>query len=93
VLLFDFEEIGITRSELITGLKEKRIFTQVHYIPVYTQPFYRNNFGTNWGDCLWAEQYYQKCLSMPIYPAMTVEEAGNVISAVKELVRPRSIAR
>lgn len=90
VLLFDFEEIGITRSELIAGLKENGIFTQVHYIPVYTQPFYRNNFGTNWGDCPRTEEYYQKCLSIPVYPAMTAEDIENVIAIVKQLVKPRS---
>lgn len=90
VLLLDFEEIGITRPELMTGFRERGIFTQVHYIPVHTQPFFKNNFGTKWGDCPRAEQYYQKCLSIPIYPAMTAEDVENVVSAVKELVRPRS---
>jgi len=60
--------------------------TQVHYIPVYLQPFYQKNFKTQQGDCSVAEQYYQKCLSIPLYPVMTNEDVEKVISGVKGLV-------
>jgi len=71
VLLFDFEKIGVDRAQFMLELRTRGIQTQVHYIPVHLQPFYRQNFGTKWGDCPNAEQYYQKCLSIPLYPAMT----------------------
>jgi UDP-4-amino-4,6-dideoxy-N-acetyl-beta-L-altrosamine transaminase/dTDP-4-dehydrorhamnose reductase len=46
VLLFDFKKIGIERAQFMTRLKEQGIQTQVHYIPVHTQPYYRKTFGT-----------------------------------------------
>ena len=55
-------------------LKQRGVQTQVHYIPVHTQPFYRKNFGTNWGDCPEAEAYYQRCLSIPLYLQMTPDD-------------------
>ena len=85
VLQFDFKKIGMTRAQVMTELKKEGIQTQVHYIPVYTQPFYRKNFGTQWGDCPVAEQYYDKCLSIPLYPTMEKEDVKRVIVGIKEL--------
>lgn len=84
VLLFDFEKIGIDRAQFMFELKKKGIQTQVHYIPVHLQPFYRKHFGTNMGECPTAEQYYKKCLSIPLYPGMTGEDVEKVIAIVKE---------
>ncbi|MEK7307502.1 MAG: DegT/DnrJ/EryC1/StrS family aminotransferase, partial [Nitrospirota bacterium] len=82
VLLFDFAGIGIERHQFISKLKDRGIQTQVHYIPVHTQPFYRKNFGTDWGNCPNAEKYYGKCLSIPLYPAMTDGDVQRVIDEI-----------
>jgi dTDP-4-amino-4,6-dideoxygalactose transaminase len=68
-------------------LRDRGVGTQVHYIPVHTQPFYRKNFGTNWGDCPHAEEYYYKCLSIPLFPSMSDAEVENVIDSIKEVLR------
>ena len=86
VLQFDFDAMGISRARLMTDLKSKGIQTQVHYIPVYTQPFYRKNFGTQWGDCPATEKYYQRCLSIPLYPVMSQDDIQKVIAGIKELI-------
>lgn len=79
VLLFDFDSMNISRARFMTLLKENGIQTQVHYIPVHTQPYYREKFNTDWGDYPNAERYYQKCLSIPLYPAMTDQDVEKVI--------------
>ncbi len=89
VLQFDFDFIGTSRAEVMERLKQKGIQTQVHYIPVYTQPFYRKNFGTNWKNCSNMEIYYKKCLSIPLWPGMTIEDQEQVGSAIYSL-RPQS---
>lgn len=86
VLLFDFEKIGIDRARFMLELKRRGIQTQVHYIPVHLQPFYRKHFGTNWGDCPNAERYYSKCLSIPLYPAMTDQDVKRVIVFLKHYI-------
>ncbi len=88
VLLFNFNQIGIERAQLMIKLKQRGIQTQVHYIPVHTQPFYQENIGTNWGDCPNAEKYYQKCLSIPLYPVMNDNDVERVIDEVTEIVKP-----
>jgi len=87
VLLFDFDKIGVSRTQLMTELKRRGIQTQVHYIPVHTQPFFQEKFGTVWGDYPMAETYYQKCLSIPLFPAMTELDVARVVREITYQVR------
>lgn len=86
VLLLDFDQIDLSRAEFMHALRRKGIQTQVHYIPVHTQPYYQQRFATNWGDCPNAEQYYQRCLSIPLFPAMTEWETKKIIDEISSLM-------
>ena len=85
VLKIDFETIGKSRTKVVNILREKNIGTQVHYIPVHTQPYYRKNFGYKWGDYPIAESYYKKALSIPLYPKMTDDDVDYVIEKITGL--------
>ena len=65
-------------------LKLAGIGAQVHYIPVHLQPYYRKNFGYKAGGYPIAEKYYQQCLSLPLYPAMTDREVDYVIVTISK---------
>lgn len=80
----DFESLGKTRAQVMQGLRGRGIGTQVHYIPVPAQPYYRETFGCKAGDCPVAEKYYGRELSLPLYPGMTNEDVNMVIHAVRE---------
>jgi len=54
----------------------------VHYIPVHTQPYYQENYGYKWGDYSVAEDYYEKALSIPLYPKMTDDDVYYVIEKI-----------
>jgi UDP-4-amino-4,6-dideoxy-N-acetyl-beta-L-altrosamine transaminase len=69
------------RRELYDFLRERKIYAQVHYIPVHLQPYYRQ-FGWKRGDMPIAEGYYERCLSLPMYPALTDDEQEYVIEQV-----------
>jgi len=69
------------RRELYDHLRERGIFAQVHYIPVHLLPYYQK-LGHQKGECPLAEQYYERCLSLPMYPALTDEEAQYVANSV-----------
>jgi UDP-4-amino-4,6-dideoxy-N-acetyl-beta-L-altrosamine transaminase len=73
------------RKQVYEALREKGIFTQVHYIPVHTLPYYQN-LGYKKGSMPNAEEYYQQCLSIPMYPSMTDEEVEYVIQTIKGIV-------
>ena len=69
------------RKALYDHLRTKNIFGQVHYIPVHTMPYYKQ-FGWKKGDFPLSEAYYDKCLSLPMYPAFTDEQQNFVMNEV-----------
>jgi dTDP-4-amino-4,6-dideoxygalactose transaminase len=62
------------RERLFNHLKMKEIITQVHYMPLSSQPFYNGNKLKN------SFNYYQHCLSLPIYPDLSSEDQVRVIN-------------
>jgi UDP-4-amino-4,6-dideoxy-N-acetyl-beta-L-altrosamine transaminase len=75
------------RRRLYDALRARGIFSQVHYLPVYRHPWYRETFGYAEGLCPAAEEYYAGCLSLPCFPGLTEAEQEEVIAAVRALVR------
>lgn len=63
-------------------LRDRNIGVNVHYIPVYKQPYYRNK---GYGDvqCPQAEAYYEQAMTLPIFPGMTNQDIDDVIEIVK----------
>ena len=87
VLQIDFEKIGITRKDFMKKLVDKGIGTQVHYIPVHTQPYYKKHYGYKTGDYPIAEQYYEMALSLPLHLSMTDVDVDKVIFTINEIVK------
>ena len=74
----------------MTELATLGIGTQVLYIPVHLQPYYRKQYGYQPGKCPVAESYYRNALSLPLHPSMTDREVQRVIEAVGEVVHNES---
>jgi UDP-4-amino-4,6-dideoxy-N-acetyl-beta-L-altrosamine transaminase len=70
------------RRPLFERLRELGLGLQVHYIPVYFHPYYRA-LGYEPGLCPKAEDFYSRCLSIPIYPAMTEADVESVAGRVR----------
>ena len=71
------------RKELYDYLRKFNIFTQIHYIPVHTLPYYKE-IGYEGAELKNAENYYSRCLSLPMYPSLTEKEQSFVIEKVLE---------
>jgi len=84
VVLIDFPAIGRTRAEAMAFLRDRGVGTQVHYLPVHRQPYYRDLYGQL--DLPGADAYYERALSIPLYPDMTDADADRVIAALGDLV-------
>ena len=69
------------RLGLYNYLKANGILAQIHYYPVHLMPYYRN-FGWKENDLPFVEEYYSKCISLPMYPTLTVEEQEYVITMI-----------
>ncbi|NDG71278.1 MAG: UDP-4-amino-4,6-dideoxy-N-acetyl-beta-L-altrosamine transaminase [Proteobacteria bacterium] len=81
----DFPRLVKTRIEVMQELREKGVGTQVLYIPVYLQPWYRRTYGYAPGKCPKAEEFYSRALSLPLFPAMNDADVQKVIHAVLAL--------
>lgn len=79
--LYVIQVTNRSRKEVFQELRAAGIGVNVHYIPVYTQPYYRKN---GYADvcCPNAEQYYERAISLPLYPDLTDEEQDYVIEQV-----------
>lgn len=77
------------KKEVFHLLREKGLGVQVHYLPVYRHPIYQK-IGYRKGLCPAAEEFYQREISLPIFPAMTQEEVTYVIETVDRVFRDRA---
>jgi len=73
------------RREVFEGLRAAGIGVNVHYIPVHTQPYYRN-LGFASGQFPHSEWYYAGAITLPMYPIMTDEDQRRVIETVSRLL-------
>jgi UDP-4-amino-4,6-dideoxy-N-acetyl-beta-L-altrosamine transaminase len=74
------------RRALYDGLREREIYPQVHYLPVYLHPYYRRHFGFAPGECPEAERYYDGCLSLPCFPTLSEPDQERVVVAIREVL-------
>ncbi len=70
-----------SHQHIISLLRARNIFAHVHYIPIHLQPYYQN-LGFKKGDFPVAEDYYQRAISLPLYPNLTAEEQQYVIDTL-----------
>lgn len=77
-----------TRFKLFNYLKENKIICQVHYIPVYLQPFYQK-LGYTKGICPKSEAFYNKILSLPIYPELSEKNQKYVIEKINKFFKQK----
>lgn len=77
----DFAAAGVTRADVMARLKAQGIGTQVHYIPLYQQPFYAPRHVA--GPLPGAEAHYARTLSLPLWPGMTDQDPERVAQALE----------
>ncbi|MCH8250637.1 MAG: UDP-4-amino-4,6-dideoxy-N-acetyl-beta-L-altrosamine transaminase [Proteobacteria bacterium] len=75
------EALASNRRAVFESLRERGIGVNVHYIPVHTQPYFRR-LGFQTGDYPYAEDYYARALSIPLFPTLTREQQDEVIAAL-----------
>lgn len=76
------------RKGLYDFLHEQGVYAQVHYVPLHLMPYYQA-LGNKPGDLPVVEDYYEHCLSLPMFPTLMDEEQDYVIAKVKEYISER----
>lgn len=79
------DQMGRSHRQVFDALRKAGIGVNLHYIPVHTQPYYRQ-FGFKLGDFPNAERYYQEAISLPMFPLLTNEDQSRVVSVLGEIV-------
>ena len=71
------------RDELYDNLKNVGIYAQIHYIPVHKLPYYQE-IGYGDAKLINSENYYSKCISLPMFPSLTNDEQNFILDKIKE---------
>jgi UDP-4-amino-4,6-dideoxy-N-acetyl-beta-L-altrosamine transaminase len=85
IIRLKLEQIGKTHRDVFEALRAAGIGVNLHYIPVYLQPYYQR-LGFKSGYCPEAERYYAEIISLPMFPALTAAEQDQVVSALRRAV-------
>lgn len=80
----DFEAVGKTRGQVMKELAARGIGTQVHYIPVNRQPYYEKLSN---GHTPGADVYYQRTLSIPMYPALSDSDVETIARTIRDVLQ------
>ncbi|MFA5775070.1 MAG: UDP-4-amino-4,6-dideoxy-N-acetyl-beta-L-altrosamine transaminase [Ilumatobacteraceae bacterium] len=77
----DFEPLRTTKKEVFEKLHADGIMANLHYIPVYRQPYYQQ-FGYSSSDYPESEKYYSEAISLPMYPDLSDDDQSFVVKAL-----------
>lgn len=79
------DKVNKTRRQVYEALHAKGILVNLHYIPVYRQPYYEK-MGFNKGYCPEAEQYFMESISIPVYSGLTDAQQDQVVMALRKAI-------
>lgn len=82
VIRLKLNEINKTQRQVYDALHAAEVLVNLHYIPVYRQPYYEQ-MGFNVGYCPQAEQYYSEVISIPMYPGLTIAQQDFVVQTLR----------
>jgi UDP-4-amino-4-deoxy-L-arabinose-oxoglutarate aminotransferase len=89
VVRLDVEKARMSRDEFMQGLKKKNIGTGIHFLAVHLQRYYKEKLGFKRGLLPDTEWNSDRICSLPLFPAMTVEDVDGVVEAIKEVLTER----
>ena len=85
-ILINFEKIKTTKNNFMKFLMENRIGSQVLYIPVFLQPYYKRKYNYNAKNFPQSMKYYEQALSIPVFYGLSKTEQSLIINKIKELL-------
>jgi UDP-4-amino-4,6-dideoxy-N-acetyl-beta-L-altrosamine transaminase len=85
VIRLKLHKINKTHRQVFEELRQAGIGVNLHYIPVYTQPYYQQ-LGISWGNFSEAESYYKEAISLPMYYGLTLEDQDRVVMTLRDVL-------
>ncbi len=87
VINVDFAAYKTTREKVMNGLLAEGIGTQVHYIPLYRQPYFMKRLGDISADYPEMERYYAQALTLPLYYGLEEKSVVNICKTLKKVLK------
>ncbi|MGL5633639.1 MAG: UDP-4-amino-4,6-dideoxy-N-acetyl-beta-L-altrosamine transaminase [Sarcina sp.] len=85
VIKLNLDKIKKSRNQVFRELRAENIGVNVHYIPVYHHPYYRE-LGYEKGLCENTEKFYERIITLPLYPDMSIQDIQSVVKALKKVL-------
>lgn len=85
-ILIDFEKFNLTKNKFMNFLHDNKIGSQVLYIPVFLQPYFKRKYKYDANKFPVSMKYYEQALSIPIFYSLKKIEQNFVIKKIKELL-------
>lgn len=89
VVQIDYAAYSTTRENLMESLRMQGIGTQVHYIPVYSHPYFKRMCGNLSPYFPANENYYAKALSLPLFYDLSFEQVDKIVATLLQTLRSR----
>lgn len=87
MIQLDLDKMKVGRKAIFDEIRSKNIGVHVHYIPLHLHPYYQDNFRYQKGDFPVAEEYYERALTLPLFPKMNDDDINDVVNTVKNVIR------
>jgi UDP-4-amino-4,6-dideoxy-N-acetyl-beta-L-altrosamine transaminase len=84
-VLVDFDAAGVSRAEAMRQMAAVGVGSQVHYIPLYRQPYFRDRYRQ--APLPGAEAFFRRVLALPLFPAMVDADVGRAVAALAGALR------
>jgi dTDP-4-amino-4,6-dideoxygalactose transaminase len=78
--------LAVTRKEIFEALQSENIGVNVHYLPVYLHPYYKD-LGYKKGICPNAEELYENMITLPLFPGMSDKDTNDVIAGLNKVIK------
>ena len=85
-LQIEFKKLSLSKIVFFEKMKKMKFNLQVHYIPVYKQPFYQKNYSFNSADFPVSERFYANEVSLPIYPELSEDDQKKFIFTFERII-------
>jgi dTDP-4-amino-4,6-dideoxygalactose transaminase len=88
IVRLELDRLAIDRAEAIEQLKTMGIGTSVHFIPLHLHPYYRRQWGYQPLDLPIAAAEYERAISLPIWPGMSIADVDRVVESLGAVLEP-----
>lgn len=88
IVRLDTDRAGLTRDEFMQALKQRNIGTGIHFRAVHRQKYYKESMAMDDGTLPNTEWNSDRICSLPLFPEMTPDDVADVITAIKDVLRP-----